>query len=111
MITLFTAECRLNNRNCVYPHRVEVSDEVTLKQAVEESAGEENALTYTDEQNDTLAQYGSDVQTYLQENYLAFLDNSKPLSEWDSYLAGLHGIGVDEVLAVYQEAYEAYLAG
>ena len=35
MITLFTAECRQNNRNCVYPHRVEVSDEVTLKQAVE----------------------------------------------------------------------------
>ena len=34
MITLFTAECRQNNRNCVYPHRVEVSDEVTLKQAV-----------------------------------------------------------------------------
>ncbi len=70
-----------------------------------------SGLTYTDEQNDILAQYGSDVQTYLQENYLAFLDNSKPLSEWDSYLAGLHGIGVDEVLAVYQEAYEAYLAG
>ena len=34
MITLFTAECRQNNRNCVYPHRVEVSDELTLKQAV-----------------------------------------------------------------------------
>ena len=34
MITLFTAECRQNNRNCVYPPRVEVSDEVTLKQAV-----------------------------------------------------------------------------
>ena len=70
-----------------------------------------SGLTYTDEQNDTLARYGSDVQTYLQENYLAFLDNSKPLSEWDSYVAGLHDIGVDEVLAVYQEAYNDYLAG
>ena len=28
MITLYAADCRQNNRNCFYPHRIEVTDEV-----------------------------------------------------------------------------------
>ena len=34
MITIFTAECRQNNKNCCYPHRVEVTDAESLKKAV-----------------------------------------------------------------------------
>ena len=34
MITLYTAECRQNNKNCFYPHRIEVTDEESLKKAV-----------------------------------------------------------------------------
>ena len=34
MITLYAADSRQNNRNCVYPHRIEVTDEASLKQAV-----------------------------------------------------------------------------
>ena len=69
-----------------------------------------SGIQYTSEQSETRANYGSDVLTYMQENYLAFVDGSKPLSEWDSYVEGLHGIGVDEVLAVCQEAYDDYMA-
>ncbi len=67
-------------------------------------------ISYTDEQNDILAQYGADVTAYLNENYLAFVDGSKPLSQWDEYVAGVNAIGLDKVLEVYQEAYEAYMA-
>ena len=34
MITLFVADSRQNNKNCFYPHRIEVTDEASLKQAV-----------------------------------------------------------------------------
>jgi putative aldouronate transport system substrate-binding protein len=67
-------------------------------------------ISNTDEQNDILAQYGADVTAYLNENYLAFVDGSKPLSQWDEYVAGVNAIGLDKVLEVYQEAYEAYMA-
>lgn len=68
-----------------------------------------SGITFNNDQTDELAKYGSDLETYLSENYLAFIDGSKPLSEWDAYEAQLHEIGLDEVLAVYQEAYDAYI--
>ena len=34
MITLFAADCRQNNKNCYYPHRIEVTDAESLKKAV-----------------------------------------------------------------------------
>ena len=34
MITIFAAECRQNNKNCYYPHRIEVTDAQSLKKAV-----------------------------------------------------------------------------
>ncbi|MBO7738799.1 MAG: hypothetical protein J6S18_00365, partial [Oscillospiraceae bacterium] len=67
-------------------------------------------ISFTNEQSEDLATYGSDLGTYISENYLAFIDGSKPLSEWDSYAAELYNIGLNEVLAVYQEAYDAYVA-
>ena len=68
-----------------------------------------SVITFTAEQNDILAQYGSDLESYLSENYLQFVDGSKPLSEWDSYVAELNKIGLDQVLAVYQSAYDDFL--
>lgn len=67
-------------------------------------------IDFTQEQTDEVNKYLSDLTTYISENYLGFVDNSKPLSEWDSYVAGLYELGWGEVLAVYQEAYDAYIA-
>jgi putative aldouronate transport system substrate-binding protein len=67
-------------------------------------------VSFTQEQTDEVNKYLSDLTTYISENYLGFLDNSKPLSEWDEYVAGLYQLGWAEVLAVYQEAYDAYIA-
>ncbi|MDD6189378.1 MAG: hypothetical protein PUB32_07380 [Clostridiales bacterium] len=67
-------------------------------------------ITFSNEQSEILAKYGSDVSTYLSENYLAFVDGSKSLADWDSYVAELNNIGLNEILEVYQEAYDAYIA-
>jgi hypothetical protein len=39
------------------------------------------------------------------------VDGSKPLSEWDTYESGLAEIGLADFLAIYQEVYDAYVAG
>jgi putative aldouronate transport system substrate-binding protein len=62
----------------------------------------------TDEQQAVVSSYSGDITTYIGENYLAFFDGSKPMSEWDSYVDGLNVIGLDDVLAIYQEAYQVY---
>ena len=62
------------------------------------------------EQSDRVDQYKNDVSTYITENYLAFVDGSKPLSEWDSYVNGLMQHGFADVVALYQEAYDTYRA-
>ena len=63
----------------------------------------------TSEQSEEVSQYRNELTTYIAENFSMFLDGTKPFSEWDSYLQTLHTIGLDEITAVYQEAYEDYL--
>ena len=65
----------------------------------------------TVEQNEELGKYQGDVITYIVENYSAFLVGNKPLSEWDAYINQLNNMGLNEILAVYQERYDDYLAG
>jgi putative aldouronate transport system substrate-binding protein len=60
------------------------------------------SISYTSEQSSELAQYGGDVGTYVEENYIAFVDGSKPLSEWDGYVEGLYAIGVQKIIDNYQ---------
>lgn len=67
-------------------------------------------LVLDDDQTEEAAKYNSDVATYVSENYLAFLDGSKPLTEWDSYVAGVQDIGLAEMAVIYQECLDAYYA-
>lgn len=69
-----------------------------------------SGVKLTPEQTEEVANYSNDIVTYITENYLAFVDGSKPLSEWDSYVDGLMKHGFQEVVAVYQEAYDTYIS-
>ena len=64
----------------------------------------------TREQTEEIDAYRNDIVTYISENYSSFITGAKPLSEWDAYVSELSTIGLDKVLAVYQEAYDTYLA-
>lgn len=67
-------------------------------------------LTLSAEQSDAARALAADIVTYINENYLAFVDGSVPLSKWDEYVAGLEAIGLSDYIAIYQEVYDAYLA-
>ena len=64
----------------------------------------------TAEQRQELATYVADLTTYIQEKYSAFIDGSSPMSEWDNYISGLYGIGMQNVIDIYQQVYDDYLA-
>ena len=61
-----------------------------------------------DEREENTATF-ADLNTYFTENYSAFVDGSKPMSEWDSYIDGLYEFGLADILENYQAAYDRYL--
>lgn len=84
----------------------DVWDDFEYDAAYEWPAG----LVLDDERTEKAAFYSNDVSTYCAENYLAFLDGSKPLTEWDSYVEGLNNIGLTALTSIYQECLDEYNA-
>jgi putative aldouronate transport system substrate-binding protein len=68
------------------------------------------AVTFTADESAQIAQWGTDLTTYVGENYLLFVDGSKPLSEWDSYVEGINSLHYADILAIYQTAYDRFMA-
>lgn len=65
-------------------------------------------LVYTEEQSATLANTESVVISYVEEMAAAFItDTSDPEADWDAYLNELSVKGVDQLLEIYQAAYDA----
>ena len=62
---------------------------------------------YTDEQQDILNTYLTDLGTYFSENTTAFMIGTRSIEdEWDSFVSGAKDMGVEQVIAVYQAAEE-----
>ncbi len=57
---------------------------------------------YTHEDMDVMDTYASDIETYTAENLLLFVTGARSLDEFDDYVATLKGMGIDEVVGVYQ---------
>lgn len=69
-----------------------------------------SAVKLSDEESAEAASILSDLNTYYVENYAAFVDGSKPMSSWDSYLKNLNSFGYQRLREIYQAAYDRYLA-
>lgn len=67
------------------------------------------SLTFTEEQENELNQYTNEISTYINETYLAFLDGSKPMSEWDQYVSEVKALGLDRCCEIYQDAYDSFM--
>lgn len=64
----------------------------------------------TDDETEYVNSLATDISTFISENYAQFLDNTKPFSEWEAYVDGLFGMGMQDIIDTYQAAYERYLA-
>lgn len=63
------------------------------------------------EESDKVNQFYGDIKTYIEQSVLEFVIGNRDLSEFDAYVEHIEGMGIDEVTACYQDAYERYLNG
>jgi putative aldouronate transport system substrate-binding protein len=63
----------------------------------------------TEEENQQIAALSGDLSTYVQENIVTFIEGSKPMSEWDSYVATLKSVGLDRLQLIYQRVYDEFI--
>ena len=62
-------------------------------------------LEFSSEGNQKISEYNTSLNTFVTENIQKFIIGQRPLSEWDSFQKELSELPVDELLAIYEEAY------
>ncbi|NLO48735.1 MAG: hypothetical protein GX111_10510 [Clostridiales bacterium] len=65
-------------------------------------------FTLSAEAGNEVTALSGDLSTYYAENYNAFFDGSRPLSEWDDYIASLMEMGLERVYEIYQSELDVY---
>ncbi len=66
-------------------------------------------IPYTAEQQESISDKWGDIDNMCQEQILRYVIGSEDMSTWDSFVESIKKLGAEEVLAVKQEAYDAYL--
>ena len=64
----------------------------------------------TVEESDIYSGLIGDIATATSENVSKFVLGARPMDEWDSFLDDLRSMGVDECIALKQQAYDRYMA-
>ncbi|MEI3606196.1 extracellular solute-binding protein [Pseudogracilibacillus sp. SE30717A] len=68
-------------------------------------------FTFTPEENKVLEATGADVDKYVEEMRDQFISGDADFSQWDGYVETIEKMGaLDELLDVYQAAYDRYEA-
>jgi len=50
-----------------------------------------------------------EMETYITEMSIKFITGEEPLTNFDAYVAQLTKMGIDNVLAIYRDAYVRYM--
>ena len=62
-------------------------------------------LDFNDEEQSVIDMYKTGIQTHTQEMLVKFMLGQEPLSNFDKFVETINSMGVDEVLAAYESAY------
>lgn len=62
-------------------------------------------LEFTSEENNKISEYTTSLNTFVAENIQKFIIGQRPLSEWESFRKELAKMPVDELLSIYENAY------
>lgn len=64
-------------------------------------------LSFTSEELNAKKDIEASINTYAQQTISKFLIGQEPLSNWDSYVAELNKMGVDELMKIYETAFNS----
>ena len=65
---------------------------------------------FTAEESQELNDIQNDIVIYVKECINKFVIGEKSLDEWDDYVARVESMGIEDALAIYQKAYDRYMA-
>ena len=69
----------------------------------------EMLLTFTEEEQDIVANKLSAIKTYVAAEKAKFIAGARSLDTWDSFVSDVKSMGIDDVIAAYNAAYARYL--
>lgn len=64
-------------------------------------------VSFTDDENSQLSMY-LDLTNYVQTMEAKFITGETSFAEWDNYLAELNRLGLEDMKAIYQAAYDRF---
>lgn len=68
------------------------------------------AISLNEDESSKMAGYCGDLMTYASQMINQFITGVVPMSEFDNYVAQMKAIGIEECIAIEQDAYERYMA-
>ena len=68
------------------------------------------AISVTQDQQNAAVGAESDIGGYIAEMQMKFITGEEPLTNFDNYLDTLKKMGIEDLIAVYQDAYDRYQA-
>lgn len=68
------------------------------------------AITTTADEGERISSIMSDINTYIQETQVKFVTGQMDMSEFDGFIETVKGMGIEEVVEIYQGALERYEA-
>ena len=74
-----------------------------------EEAGHEFIGTLNSEENKQATLKMNSIQTFVDESFVQFVMGTKPLSEFDNYIAQLKKMGIEDVIKIYQGAQDRFI--
>ena len=66
------------------------------------------AVTPTAEESDMMAEYDTEIQTYVEEMVLKFITGNESFDNYDAFVANIKALGIDEVIASKQAQLERF---
>ena len=83
--------------------------DAVLPYQVTENLFDETMLKFTDDEQMILDNHLTEIQTYDSEMYAAFITGAKDIdAEWNTYVNTLKQMGNEDVIEVYQAAYDRW---
>jgi putative aldouronate transport system substrate-binding protein len=65
-----------------------------------------SAVTLTTEESERFSDLFSDISTCASENIMKFITGARSLDEYDSFKSDLLQMGLEEMVSLYQAAYD-----
>ena len=69
------------------------------------------SLTFTDEEQERSAEINTNITTYKDEMTNKFIEGEESLDNFDAYVAELESYGLNDLLQIWQDAYDRYMEG